>query len=517
MFLQINLAAGTHTEPAVWKDESSGDAYEYTSSVSNIRLLKRRAYPGTYAYADGPVLTFGYGERDIDLPTGKIPFTQEFLYCRIDLASGQMVLQRDAYCTLRLFYTQSASGFYCSDDMAEVVRNATSHDIDEQALADELFLLGWSDRTLFKDVSLAGNAAQLKWEQGIFSSLRTVPEIDTMTGDATAFKHNLEATFQNYWQACSGDRIGFEVSGGIDSSTMPLYISRKHTGEPPVMGAMQFQDGFGRTQVQKLLDLAANTDGELFTSQLDSALHFPLARFFLPDYSPRPFYHYQEIYTEALSALARDFAGRGIEVVYTGIGGDELFENNTAAVSRRRVERSQKILDKSLFFTDGARELFNTHRQAARPGYAGLLAESAYIAGQSRNSIYIDHGIWPVAPLADPKLLGYCQGLPVAFRSNKNILRGYHEASGMPASIYQPSQNEHFGMFFRKSLSQNYTGVIGKLMQRSVLHERDIIDTGAVLTTFRHAQDTDDIDKHFFDIYRLCGIEINLQALDDPS
>lgn len=517
MFLHVNLRAGPYKKTDTWKDVSTATHFVLTSRLGSISLRKRRAYPGTYVRVNGPVAVFGYGSREAVITTDHIPSDQEFLQCQINLATGSLSIQRDVFCTLRLFYSATDTTFTCSDDLAELTKTATIHCIDEKALADELFLLGWSERTLFKGVSLLGPASRIDWQKGAVQYERMAIREAAMPGDAHAFKQNFEATLAKYWHLCGHEQAGFETSGGIDSSTMPFYIAKTHPEERLTIGSMQFHKSFGESQAQKLIDIADTVNGELFTSQLDTKRQFPLARYVMPKYSPRPFYHYQEIYTEALAALARAFVERGVEVVFTGIGGDELFENNTRQVTDKRNQRSRGILEKSTYFMTDAHKLFNTYQKVDTQGYSGVLAESAFIAGQSRNNVYIDHGIWPVAPLADPPLFNYCQRLPIAFRANKNILRGYHEAHHMPRSIYQPSQNEHFGAFFKQSVRQNYADVLEVLLRKSVLHKLGLIDPSSVMATFQRACETDDADKYFFDLYRIAGIEINLQSLSDQE
>lgn len=508
MFLSIKLRIPPRKEGGIsWIDESTDEYFVAHCAFGTIRLRKRMVYPKTFLSIKGSRLIFGYGELPASLEKyGTIKedeyYRKEFLLGLVDVEAQTLRLHRDAFCTLPLFIQTGKTSLAIGDDMHDVA-GGNLLTLNQTALADLLFRPEINSQTLSSEVTLLSERASLLWQNGVSNVTRPTYLPVQVKSDPLEFKKQLETILETYWQKVEGANIAFEVSGGIDSATMPLFISTKYKSEV-VLGNMEFLDNFGETQRQKLRDLMAIMGGKIISCLINEKDHYPLARFFKNGLKPRLHYQYQEIYSEALAELAMKLKKENVDVVYTGIGGDELFENVVADMLK------YKVSPMGFYKSKPAKNLI---RQLSEPASDfTLIANSALYAGQSRNKIYIDHNIWPVAPLSDPLLYQFTQGLGITYRANKNILRAYHEASGSPSSIYHPVQNEHFGRFFEDSIKQAFPTILPKLGQHSALEDLGLVDWATLLEAFDEARWHENRHQALFDIFRLADAEVILQA-----
>lgn len=494
MFIRLTVTAPANHAGATFIDKSTDALFVFVGSGVKLELLKRAAYPGTYAYLKNGELFFGYGQQAANQVT-----EQEYFRGHID-RNGAVRIERDIFCTLPVFFVAGKQTLAISDDYETVLKVAESKTINEAALSSLLFTPTINDQTLHEAVNLLGERSELQWSAAKLTVSKWSADPHEITStNPQDFKAHLEKALQATWDKTAGERVAFEVSAGIDSSTMPTYIARTH--QPAMtLATMAFPDNFGTTQSQKIADIVEQTDAKLFGIHIDPAVHYPLARFFASGY--KPFYQYQEIYSEALGDLATQVADAGFDVIFTGVGGDELFENRIT---------EPRPLPAIPSYAAGAPESFLKAHLASKE-VETLLPNSGYYAGQSRNKVYIDHGVWPVAPLLNLELYRYCQGLEIAFRANKNILRAYHQAIGSPPSVYSPVQNEHFGRFFEDSIRQNYARVLTELSKQSYLSRESLVDWDALTTAFNGAKWRENAHSQLFDIFRLASAEVILQS-----
>lgn len=500
MFFAVKLvAASADNAPAYLRDLSTTEAYNYQVGASSIWLRKRESYPVTFARLDSNNLVFGYGEQSDNHEDHAI---EEFLNCALDWRKRTFQLERDVFCTLPLFYYADREICLISDDLEWILTECSRLTLDKAALANLLIRPHISEKTLFTEVQLLTERMELLWANGQLSLKRLVIKPYAATHVRPAdFKTRLETTFDKYWRLAEHEMVAFEISGGIDSATMPLYISKRHSNFSVCAGGMNFIEGFGATQARKLQDLSDYIGFQVMVSPIDKQRDYPLARFFAPVFNPAVFYQYQEIYTEALSRLAALFKEQGVTLVFTGIGGDELFEENVNSLI-------EQVRFPNYLTSKAHSELHTTETRSV----IRMMADSAFYANQSRNRIYIDNGIWPISPLSDPQLLAYCRKLGPVHKSNKNVLRAYHEAANFPESIYGPVQNEHFGRFFEDSIKENYGRVLRLLRQHSVLAGQGLVNWERLIDIYDAARWREQGGADLFAVFRLATAEIILQA-----
>lgn len=481
-----------------------------------IKIRKRDAYPGTFCYLDSHgTIIFGYGDN------AKID--SEFLFATLD-EYGCLTIERDAYATLPLFYAWIDQRLVLSNHYDFMVENGCATRLNIDHLVNLLIPNPDYHQTMYQDILILDERHTLHVESTGTRLEKPHSRSWSITKDALStnprdFSRRLSDRFDTFTDSrLTGQHFAFEVSGGIDSSTLPQYYKKRFVTEPTIIGSMIFPGSYKDTQLEKLHTVCSDDD-QLIAVEIDEDADYPLARF-MQKKEWRPFYSFEEIYTEPLQKLAKIMAERGVQVVSTGIGGDELFENITSleteyqygkTTTKNRLER--EVLS---FYTSKFREKWvaATPDQMLYP--LPLLGVSLHGAQLARNNVYIDQGIWPVSPFSSPEIYTYCQGLPIEFRANKNILRAFHQSHRFSKEIYQPVLNENFAVFFNNCLlSDKYDQLVKNLADSSSTATMGYIDLDALRLAWenrRTIKDEHQQNQLLFAVFTWMSAELNIST-----
>lgn len=524
-FLYQSQTGGT------WQDLSNEQYFVFMSDFGAIRLRKRRNYPQTFAYVEGSILYFGYGDavqltgmyRLSGGPPPEAIFYDnnigEFMMVAADCSRQTLTIQRDAICTLPIFVGHQGSKTIISNDYAYVHRllDKTRLHIDTHALIGHFLGDHTYEKTLTKEIRVLCDRVQLVWNapqnlyelrQPTSSSLLQI--VDHRNEDPIHFRAILDQTLEQYFQRyVSNNILGLELSGGMDSSCIAAHLV---CNKRPFLAATILYPGeAGRRQHQKLIEMADQINVVSRQFVADPARDYPLASMIRAG-RPQAFYHRQELYEETFSRVADYMSEQGVDVVMRGVGGDELCENipdltemahetPRQTYERRKPERPDFFTENFSAYALGVLDQL-PHGQRNRIPFTSETAVSAAVSG---NNVYIDRGIWPIMPLADAKLYFYAQSLPPRYRMNKNILRAYGRARSVPESIYRPKTNEDFSDFFDQCMPY-LRETFDACMERSVLNRVGLLDMMAL----RKAWDTP--GENLFGLYQIMVAEMNLQA-----
>src|SRR5262249_39204306 len=149
--------------------------------------------------------------------------------------------------------------------------------------------------------------------------------------------HFTDAVAVRLDQDAAPDRVGTFLSGGVDSSTVTGVISRMTN-----RSVKAFSVGFAEEQFNEIsyARIAAKAFGaehyEYFVSPRDVYQTIPI----LLDVFDEPFANASAIPTYFCAKMARE---RGVEVLYAGDGGDELFAGNERYATQRLFDDYYKI------------------------------------------------------------------------------------------------------------------------------------------------------------------------------
>lgn len=270
----------------------------------------------------------------------------------------------------------------------------------------------------------------------------------------------------------ASDRIAVELSGGMDSATVACALTGLHgpvlSQGVLVAGGCRISQIERRQQIVGRLGLIDETvDIEAFPPSLDLRV------------GQRKAYVNTEYYLEAFDTLWGAAHAQGRDLMFTGLGGDELFMG-AGTYGREAVANEPAISEPQRY----ARQLLTPRALlAARSlhpfdGPAGPVP--SVMAGVSKGYHLMRHGLWPINPLSDPKLMVFCYQLPPERRHRRNIMRRYlHDRLGR--DIFPPDYaKETFAQVFPKLIAQQKTSLAAQLRE-CALADLGLVDQRAAL------------------------------------
>lgn len=348
--------------------------------------------------------------------------------------------------------------------------------IDPEVASHRLVLnTAYSARQLCIGVNMLTERASFYVEPGKASYRYPSPAADTTPSPLPAGRDALTVFSELLQHVVSArpvtvERIAIELSGGMDSATVASAMAIRHE---PMMSLGILLDGDVRLpQIQRRKLIAQRLN--LIDETVDIA-EFPPSL----DLRPRPDrakgLHW-EYYLEACAALWDSALAQGRDVLFTGIGGDELFPvyideiqekngNECGGVGDARHYAEQLLTPRAL---SAARTRSSFDAPASPVPATSLLSQAC------RGSDQLRRGQWPVNLLSDPSLAAFCHRLPRDNRLGREVMRQYLQM--------------HLGndVFPRGYTKETFVRVLPELISKhaqtiaSQLHECALADLGLV-------------------------------------
>jgi asparagine synthase (glutamine-hydrolysing) len=222
----------------------------------------------------------------------------------------------------------------------------------------------------------------------------------------------------------AGDRFGAFLSGGIDSTTVTGLLTRRRGG--PVA---TFSIGFGEQGFDELsyARIAANSFRTRHTEYLVTARDTVAAMDAMAQAFDEPFANASAIPTYHCARLARE---HGVDALYAGDGGDELFAGNERYASGRVFDRYARVpaFLRKPFLTPAIRAAGTLFPVPF------LVKAKKYVqrASLSPAERIVSYGFWNVVPprrFVDGDLLAAAD----SYVPNEMLLRHYDEARAATA------------------------------------------------------------------------------------
>jgi len=508
-FLFVAVSNRGVEDLSFWSVSEKGAYWKTGRGLNKIYLAKRDSYPKTFIARsrNRSVLALGYIEPDLYphfkkclgdtkelscfIAQLKKELDREFLLIVLTKSPPEIRVYRDALCTVPIFYLEKEHFLLLSNEFVALLPYLAENrqiDLDFKVLSEHLLhLVSLPQRTIFSKIKLLTERSVLiKSARGVRVRYPrpwpVLAKCSELKRPLFAFSKILEETLSKYWGKFKEDeKIGFEISGGVDSIT-PAGFYAKKSKKPLKAFSMLLPGEEGKSQREKLKKIEEFLGLEVNITPIANL--FPL-KSQLEACKPKPFYPMREIYFEALEAMAQRAQKEGIKVIITGMGGDEAFI----------VDPREKVGHKVDFPTPA-------------------VPYSVLAANVARNNIYIAYDIWPVAPLAAPRFAMFCRSLPEKLRKDKKILREYQKKRGYPKTIYAPKINENFVSFFESTLRDKTRGLLIELFGRSVLARLGLVKKKQLIRSYLgYTRGKNDINPLYF--YAIAVIEILLQSFDE--
>lgn len=530
-FTVVSVSKSDHARPYDhWTDVSTADYFIWESLFGTVTLRKRAFYPHTFAYVQNNTLYCGYGDaalarRILEHPLAKVSeqlfYDDEFLLMALDCRDQTVHIQRDAFGSLPLFAGHSRNQLVMSDSFGKVctLLPQSSLHVDRLTLVESIQGFGQRSNTLFKEIKTLYDRMRLSWDKRYVitqppDAQAIVVAQHNRTADPKLFVSFLEETLDKYWQRYAGGGRGplaCDMSGGYDSSLIAGYYADKQRAI--VTGTLIYPGEFGQSVQQKLQALLLRFPVPNVAVAMDPATEYPLVGMASSD-AWAPLYPRATLYDASIGKVADGYAQHGARTVFTGIGGDELCQNIHPAAALDQGpeayhERQQAALPPFVTskYQAYAREALLD--MSAQNKAIPLLAYSVAQQNIGAYGVYINRGLWPVAPLADPRLFIYCQSLPIRYRTQKNILKTYLHARKFPPLLYDGVAQENFSTFFNMAVSKGLRGPMQTFFASSVLARSGLIDKNVIARMLQAPAN----DSAWIELYSLFTIEVNLQTL----
>jgi asparagine synthetase B (glutamine-hydrolysing) len=539
-FLFANIYKEDLKLPGKWSCQEKKGFWLLKGKKGSILLRRRDSYPKTFLIERGGSFLFGYGEQQVYnylaqkfqgatkgsqlIKAGVKENKNEYLIIALIQAPSKIQIFRDAFCSMPLFYFKGSHGLAFSNRFKALLPFAQKEkelEIDFLGLTEYLLSLsGDPNRTVLERIKVLTERTILTYNGRSLKIKTPKPapvlyKTRRLKEPVSAFENKLAKVLKTYWNKFpAGSKVGFEISGGLDSITAPGFYS-PYTKNPLQAFSMLLPDKQGQSQKQKFQAIERKLNIKLHAVPVHRL--FPLTsqvklkRF-------RPFYPLREIYYEALKQEVRAARKKKIEIIFTGMGGDELFKTDPREPighqGKQEVEFRKQLKIPS-FFTPYFKQKFleNLPHNINYP--TPLIPYSVLGANLSRNNIFIENGIWPLSPLADPELVKFCRGLPKNWRENKKILKEHQRIMGYPKEIYDAKVNENFSNFFHSGLqTTHFQKLFQRLLKNSVLTQLNLIDKSRLKSEYSlYLRKKSEINENPLYFYTIAVVEIFFQSL----
>jgi asparagine synthase (glutamine-hydrolysing) len=271
------------------------------------------------------------------------------------------------------------------------------------------------------------------------------------------------------------ERLSLELSGGMDSGSVACALARR-LGTIASKGILLDGD-VRRPQIERRNQI---------TSRLGLVDETVEMSAFPPDLDigqpAQPKSLSREYYLEACSALWRKARAQGHDMLFTGIGGDELFPSYVDEVQALEADEPGRAHEVRHY----AEQLLTPHAHSAAQSLRNFDAptspvpSTALLAVACRAPDLVRHGLWPVNPLSDPSLAAFCHRLPREHRQGRELIRQYLHTHLGNDVFQRDYTKETFTGVMAQSISRHASSIAGQLRD-CALADLGLVDQPAVL------------------------------------
>lgn len=323
----------------------------------------------------------------------------------------------------------------------------------------------YSARQLCVGVNLLTERASFHVEPGRASYRYPTAAADTAPSPLQAGRDALTAFGELLHHVVSArpttaERLSIELSGGMDSATVASAMAIRH--ERMASLGILLDGGVRQPQIQRRQLIARELN--LFDETVDITAFPPsLDMQRRPDQAKGLHWEY---YLEACAALWDAARNQGRDVLFTGVGGDELFpayvdETQQHDGKPNHVSESRRYAEQLL--TPRAVSAARTLRSFDAP--ASPVPVTSLLTHACRGPDQLRHGQWPVNPLSDPGLVAFCHRLPRDSRQGREVMRQYLQTRLGSEVFPRGYVKETFSQVLPKLISQQVETVAAQLRE----------------------------------------------------
>jgi asparagine synthase (glutamine-hydrolysing) len=360
--------------------------------------------------------------------------------------AGTLIIRRNASGQCPLYVTRSSENLWFDWDPCGLYPYLDQDNLICLEHCAAFLDCNWSygPKTLFKDIvmlpercTMRANINQTDME--IFAPDNIAP-IDPLplknNADVVEAFLNLLQSETNQWPEIPG-HTACELSSGLDTCLTAHLLKQKTGGRFLTAGYLPI--GNDRAMIAARRDLSVKALGvddicvpieKLFSLAFDPS-------------SPTPYWPYQAPTGFEKQASAKTLKVRGIDIIFSGIGGDELcmltdHERKSLAAGPKHAS-SWRDSERISLLHPRLQKFANADPKRWPDG---LVPHSAHDVANSIAPIYLRYGLWYAHPLASPTLQTFAHALPLEWRLDRRLSRECLRRLGMDEEFLRQTPKE---------------------------------------------------------------------------
>ncbi len=436
-------------------------------------------------------------------------------------------IKNGAWATAPVFLTVSKVGLQGDWDPAMLYPHLQTKNIDEIRLAHFFvaFETPYSARTIFSDMYMLTERAAAYWESK--NSYSTFIKIDYPSAIKSPAKRTLKpdadvlSMFEkimsqsiNRWLTPEAHVVS-ELSSGLDSSIVSVIcsiVSNKtvHTCGILVPGEMGVMQQARRTEmINRFGYIDYNVAAENYPPLAIDSIRVK-DNFIIP---------WEECYYEAMDQLLLTGIQPGKTIIFTGVGGDELFcphwdELNSIEKEEKLREITIEDIKAPAFINKNIIETYLNSQKTIDKAPRSLAPTSSKEASAYGGARYLRRGVWPVDPFCTPEVIRFCRSLPESWRRNRMLERKFLSKKGCSEDVTFPKSTETFTYFMESSLREKSNIIIRKAMQDSILNQKGNISSELYLQLYNDYCKGKEMKETAVYFYSAAIMEMTLQCAE---
>jgi asparagine synthase (glutamine-hydrolysing) len=257
-----------------------------------------------------------------------------------------------------------------------------------------------------------------------------------------------------------------ELSGGLDSACIAAAI--RSSSCHPIQSYGLIQPGVaGIQQTARRNELIQHFSLKDTTRSSLDCRPFTTLETYASLQASTPF---DEIYRNGIDLILEDTGNRSIDIVFTGIGGDELTLSDH---SKERYDQVHYNILSHVCFGECA-EL--------KPDLPTPISTSALLAGYARADMFLCRSIWPKSLFLSPKIVEFCRMLPHQVKVARALQTLTLARVGVSDGFLFPRYVENFRYTFQHDLIHFD---FERFMENSLLYDLQIIDVKYLIMKYQ--------------------------------
>ncbi|MBL1080532.1 asparagine synthase [Streptomyces actinomycinicus] len=292
--------------------------------------------------------------------------------------------------------------------------------------------------------------------------------------------------------------VGVELSGGADSGNVALAVKAARYPEVYSFGLL-VGGSTGRQQSERRRALVEHCG---FQDTATPAMYHPP---FCPGgvrALRKPHDPAGAFYQEAFDVVREQAAARRCEVMFTGSGGDEVNAHHSRTQAELPTPHPVPWLGNR-----AVRALAEVNKYLAP---IPVLPVPTLMAFGMHNPGFLRAGIWPVSPLAHPRIVRFMEQLPHEHKRGKALFRERIRRAGLPEWVAAPTEPENFLAILEKGLRSYGLPVLDDMLKESILVDLGYVDGKALAKARRNADSAPVVPDLLCDVLAL---EAGLRSL----